>query len=110
MAPPSEATSCQNPTTVHPLEETTFQDCIRREWIQAVFGTNFPNKGEGDIVISSSAWKGVGLANIPSYATYTVQLPLLRKKYTSQQSIDHDEKKEMSVLRAAYQERNQLEQ
>ena len=86
------------------------QESVRREWIQAVFGSDFPQKGKGDIDINlqsahnttsisvtgkiTSAWKGVGLANIPTYTSYTVELPPSQNKVPSAPLHDHDEKKE----------------
>ncbi|KAG7361735.1 phosphatidylinositol 3- and 4-kinase [Nitzschia inconspicua] len=73
--------------TPQPLESTTFRKGVRKEWIHAVFGTDFPRKSDHDTEISpksinpqhnaciTSAWKGVGLSQIPSYTTYTVELP-----------------------------------
>jgi hypothetical protein len=77
-----------HPATVtsSPVMTTTFQESVRKEWIQAVFGTEFPSKGKDDMEVSpqsvnannysciKTAWKGVGLSRIPYYSTYTLEL------------------------------------
>jgi hypothetical protein len=51
---------------------TTFRDDVRNEWIQAVFGENFP---ERSTTISKQPSKGMGLAQIAPYTAYQVQIP-----------------------------------
>jgi len=68
------------------IENDTFREDVRAEWILAVFGTEFPQrKPTGETTVTATdpnkavtnktnSWKGVGLAGISSYVAYTADL------------------------------------
>ena len=69
------------------VEEDTFRSDVRAEWIRAVFGNEFPEREQATTEpLSKSAtttqndnnWKGIGLAGIKSYVSYTVGLKVPR--------------------------------
>jgi len=78
----------QQKNKVVELERDTFRDDVRAEWIRAVFGADFPKQNEIERTDARTSnpsqtktknhksWKGVGLAGISSYVTYTADLDL----------------------------------
>ena len=67
------------------LEQDAFRDEVRTEWIRAVFGNDFPKRQQTTTTTTKSktnnnnSWKGVGLAGISSYVSYTAHLELPQK-------------------------------
>jgi hypothetical protein len=85
------------------LEQDTFRDEVRTEWIRAVFGNDFPKRQQiiktttttttteasssptatKSKTNNNNSWKGVGLAGISSFVSYTTDLELPLKSPSS---------------------------
>ena len=65
-----EATDDMTQTTASQDTATSFRTDVRNEWIQAVFGRDFPYNNT-----ASGTQQGVGLAKIPAFTAYTVRVP-----------------------------------
>jgi len=71
-------------TTTSPI----FRNDVRQEWVNAIFGPDFfPNPDICDAMAYTPPKEGMGLANVPSYLSYTANISI-EKEVSQPQSTD----------------------